>query len=268
MTSNEILKADVLDILFENRNKMYGAYTLRKFYNNRLLTALSFSIITVVLLLLLLKPEVSSSQTKPVIPECTVTVIELPKDLPRPLEQTTTPMPPKATAAPAAQQQYTDQIKITTAASDAIMVEQNELINAAISNVTMQGIPGEILPPVTENYSVAVLAIPQDQPAAQQIQAEPQFPGGAEAWAAFLNRYLQAPDGLDDGEKKTVMVKFLVSTDGNITGFEIVQSGGAAFDNEVIRVLKKMPKWKPAVKNGQPVAVTFTQPVTFIGIEN
>jgi protein TonB len=47
----------------------------------------------------------------------------------------------------------------------------------------------------------------------------------------------------------------------------VVQSAGAVFDNEVIRVLKKMPKWKPAIQNGQPVAVTFTQPVTFQAVE-
>ena len=55
--------------------------------------------------------------------------------------------------------------------------------------------------------------------------------------------------------------------DGSITKFEIIQSGGAAFDNEVIRVLKKMPKWKPAVQNGQNVSVMFTQPVTFVAYE-
>jgi protein TonB len=63
------------------------------------------------------------------------------------------------------------------------------------------------------------------------------------------------------------MVKFAVGVDGSITHFEIIQSGGTDFDNEVIRVLKKMPKWKPAVQNGRNVAVMFTQPVTFMAFE-
>jgi protein TonB len=46
-----------------------------------------------------------------------------------------------------------------------------------------------------------------------------------------------------------------------------VQSGGFAFDNEVIRVLKKMPKWKPAVQNGHTIALSFMQPVTFQAFE-
>ena len=83
----------------------------------------------------------------------------------------------------------------------------------------------------------------------------------------FLNKYLRTPDELEAGQKRTVLVRFAVGEDGSITKFEIIQSGGAAFDNEVIRVLKKMPKWKPAVQNGQNVSVMFTQPVTFMAYE-
>ncbi|MBA2746852.1 MAG: energy transducer TonB, partial [Flavisolibacter sp.] len=53
----------------------------------------------------------------------------------------------------------------------------------------------------------------------------------------------------------------------DVNTFSILQSGGKAFDAEVIRVLKKMPKWKPAIQNGRPVAVSFSQPVTFVGVE-
>ena len=84
---------------------------------------------------------------------------------------------------------------------------------------------------------------------------------------AFLNRHLRTPDELEAGQKRTVLVRFAVSVEGSVTQFEIVQSGGPAFDNEVIRVLKKMPKWKPAVQNGQNVSVMFTQPVTFVAYE-
>ena len=55
MTSNEILKADVLDILFDNRNKQYGAYTLRKNYNSRLGIALGISLSTILFVFFLVK---------------------------------------------------------------------------------------------------------------------------------------------------------------------------------------------------------------------
>jgi protein TonB len=87
------------------------------------------------------------------------------------------------------------------------------------------------------------------------------------AWVKFLSANLITPSDLDAGEKKTVMIRFKVSTDGTVNGFEIIQSAGSIYDNEVIRVLKKMPKWKPAIQNGHTVSTSFTQPVTFMGVE-
>ena len=58
-------------------------------------------------------------------------------------------------------------------------------------------------------------------------------------------------------KKKWFQYDFQVSVDGLLPDFEIMQSAGKAFDNEVIRVLKKMPKWKPAIQNGQAVARAF-----------
>ena len=75
------------------------------------------------------------------------------------------------------------------------------------------------------------------------------------------------PEELESGERKKVEIRFIVSAEGFVTRFEVVQSAGSSFDNEVIRVLKKMPKWKPAVQNGLAVARSYTQPVTFIGVE-
>jgi protein TonB len=73
------------------------------------------------------------------------------------------------------------------------------------------------------------------------------------------------PGDLEDGEKKIVVVRFIVSTEGSLTGFEVLQSAGNIYDQEVIRVLKKMPKWKPALQNSVPVSKSFTQPVSFVG---
>ena len=68
-------------------------------------------------------------------------------------------------------------------------------------------------------------------------------------------------------EKKVVRIKFKVNADGSINTFEIVTSGGLKFDNEVVRVMKKMPKWVPALQNGINVPVNYVLPVTFIGVE-
>ena len=62
MTGNEILQADFLDIIFDNRNKQYGAYMLRKHYNNRLGLALAISFSFIFLVFLFLKPDQSAGR--------------------------------------------------------------------------------------------------------------------------------------------------------------------------------------------------------------
>ena len=98
-------------------------------------------------------------------------------------------------------------------------------------------------------------------------QSDAQYPGGKEAFAKFLTKYLITPGELEAGEKKTVLVRFMVDADGTISKTEVLQSDGEDYSREVIRVLAKMPKWIPAMQNGTKVATWFTQPVSFIGVE-
>ncbi|HEU4903500.1 MAG TPA: energy transducer TonB [Flavisolibacter sp.] len=94
-------------------------------------------------------------------------------------------------------------------------------------------------------------------------QSEPAFPGGKDVWLAFLNRNLKAVQQWDYWEKKSGVVTFQVGADGSIDRIGMKESAGAIFDNELLRILKRMPKWKPAVENGSRVAALVTQRVTF-----
>jgi periplasmic protein TonB len=62
----------------------------------------------------------------------------------------------------------------------------------------------------------------------------------------------------------SVKVKFIVGYDGQLKGFETIEDGGVAFNNEVIRVLKKMPNWIPGKISGENVSVFYTVPVKFM----
>ena len=88
------------------------------------------------------------------------------------------------------------------------------------------------------------------------------FPGGEDVWMNFLNKNIQVPAELKSNERKIVMVQFVVKENGSINELEIVKSGGPAFDKEVLRVLKRMPYWKPAVEEGLPVASTVIKEIT------
>ena len=183
------------------------------------------------------------------------------------------PAPPPAAAAPRpiATVRHTNNIQIVAEVRpDEAVPEVGDLVDPQIGTVNQAG----DLP--TVNHTVepppAAPAGSGEKPAQPSegfvpVERLPEYPGGVAAWTAFLNRHLRMPEELDAGERRTVQVKFWVGVNGSIDRFEVVQSAGAAFDGEVIRVLKKMPKWKPALQNGQPIAVTFTQPVTFQALE-
>lgn len=269
MTSHEILKADLLDILFDNRNKQYGAYALRRQYNSRLTMALGIALSSILLLFFFLKPGSTTANYVEKEKE-DVRLIDIPRILPKipePPARPTPPPPPQNVA----QSSLTEQMRLVENPDpNKELKPMDEIKLTAISSNNVEG------PIVPEIHTVSKPEQSNTSPSTNKddnekrfvpLEKEPEFPGGPQAWANFLNRYLQTPADLEAGEKKTVRISFLVDVDGSVTSFKVVQSGGKDFDNEVIRVLKKMPKWKPAIQNGHPVVVPFTQPVTFVGFE-
>ncbi len=95
------------------------------------------------------------------------------------------------------------------------------------------------------------------------VRTAPAFPGGKEVFLSFLNRNLKVRPSFATGEKKVASIQFQVSADGSINVIQIKQSAGTSYDDELLRILKRMPKWKPALQNGKPVDSTITQQIIF-----
>ena len=92
----------------------------------------------------------------------------------------------------------------------------------------------------------------------------PEFPGGMKALLGFLGKNIAYPkESLEKDEQGRVVCRFVIAKDGTISDVEVVRSVSAALDNEAIRVIKSMPKWKPGMNKGKPVAVQYTLPVQF-----
>ncbi len=101
----------------------------------------------------------------------------------------------------------------------------------------------------------------------EKVEIEAAFPGGADAWRLYLQQNLKAnvpvKNGAPAGEYK-VIVRFIVSTDGKITAVEAETDYGHGMEKEVIRIIKKGPKWLPAMQNGKSVNAYRRQPITFL----
>ncbi len=279
MTNSEIMRADVLDILFENRNKNYGAYNLRKEYDKRMLIALGAGL--AILCLVLSMAFFGGKQSNSVIvdrkggveikeinlPKKEVKQPEKPKELPKPKVQIkSTPQ--------VAQVKHTTPV-ITPDEKVKEPVKTNEDLtgkqiadNNSVGNKD-DGIVKQPEPPKEGGTGTGIANPPVEQKQSEFIIQErnPEFPGGVEAFRKFMAKYLVTPDGLEAGQSKIVKVKFKVDKDGSVNSFEIVTSGGSEYDNEVVRVCKKMPRWVPAIQNGVNVSVNYVIPVTFMGIE-
>ncbi len=98
----------------------------------------------------------------------------------------------------------------------------------------------------------------------RMVEQEAQFPGGMDNLARFITNNLQYPQkSREEGLEGRVLIEFVVSYNGNIRNLRILQSAGKEFDDEAMRVVKKMPIWMPAKQNGKPVNSYYTLPLNF-----
>ncbi len=92
----------------------------------------------------------------------------------------------------------------------------------------------------------------------------PEFPGGDVAMMQFIQTHVTYPAiARENNIQGRVFVEFIVDTTGNLSNFKIVRSVSPELDDEVLRVVKKFPRFKPAMQNGRKVRVRYTVPVTF-----
>jgi TonB family protein len=102
-------------------------------------------------------------------------------------------------------------------------------------------------------------------PTVESVQEEqPQFPGGTYALNTFIRNNIQYPEiAKNNGIQGTVYVSFTVEKNGEVTNPRIVRGVSPELDQEAMRMVKKMPKWKPGTMNGNAVKITMTQPIRF-----
>lgn len=254
-----------LDIVFEGRNKAYGAYDLRK--NNTKTTvraliigAIVFSVTVAAPLIMSLLPDSSgdddSLDTKIVTMKLPPKKEEPKKDLPSPL-----PPPPKV-----------DQVKFVkpvVAKAEEVTEEPpkiTEIKDKKLGNETIKGDPDAEL--TVEPVGTGTAAVVEEDNTVYNtagIEVKPDFPGGMEKFYKFVGSNYQTPE--EEGLKGKVYVTFVVEKDGSLTDIKVLRDIGYGTGKEAIRVLKKCPKWTPGEQNGKPVRVLYSLPITIQSAE-
>jgi periplasmic protein TonB len=268
MQPNQLMQSPFLDILFDQRNKAYGAYTLRKYYPSRLAAGLVLSVTAGVVLILLLS-KFATTDEHPVFTVIPVTLSPInPDDFVLPLPP---PQPPAAALAPSAM--VRDLVPVIVPDQPVVdpvpTLEEKEI--AVSGSITREGsydgintMPVETAGPgnIVNESAVVPPAAPEIF-AADNVDEPAEFPGGKLGLSRFLQRNLVNP-GVEENHRVQVMVRFVIDKEGNIARSELEKEGGKIYDEEVLRVIRKMPKWKPARQHGNPVPMYFVLPVTFV----
>jgi TonB family protein len=98
----------------------------------------------------------------------------------------------------------------------------------------------------------------------QIVDEMPEFPGGVEALMDYVSRNVKYPESAKENNLQgRVLVKFVIEKDGSVSNVEVGRGWGNELDDEAVRVVKAMPKWKPGKQDGQPVRVSFMLPINF-----
>jgi protein TonB len=274
MESNSILQADILDIIFEGKNKEYGAYDLRRTYNRRLLK--SIGVTAAVIGLVFVGGMVSGRGTKKGV------AMAPPPDLViASVDNTPPPTPPPVLPKPQPQQVRSIAFvtpKVTP--DDQVKPDEHppvvdDLNDAKISNQTHDGTldDGTALAPPAPAGNGGVIETPkkkEDEPEIwTKVEIESQFPDGPAAWLRFLHKNINYPDdAINNGIGGQIMVQFIVDEEGNVSNVQAVsgpEAGGLR--EEAVRVIRKSGKWTAAIQNGRKVKSYKRQPITFMAPE-
>ncbi len=264
MEKEKILSADVLDIIFDGRNKAYGAYTLRKEYDIRLWKAIGGMIAVLLIVMFLFR----SFKEKDLvyakfydIPEPANKSLKMPEK-----PKVVTPVHKRSGGNMSGR---SSKIQIVKNAGPIKINTQPGIPTPDTASVSGPG-PGKYVPgPPSEIPSTSsTLTVPAASFESKVINAS--FPGGDAAWKKYLERYLDKETAINNnapaGEYKVIIV-FKVDTEGRISDVKAETNFGYGMETEAVRVIKRGPNWIPAQQNDQKLNVYRRQPVTFMVTE-
>jgi protein TonB len=254
------------EVIFANRNKSYGAYAIRQSYNDSLLKSLMCLSSMVILLFgsvyVYNKMDGASEIEKitlfddPAIePELYVTKVDItpPND---PVQNSAAAVAPTGVTTGTT---ITDTEPETTAPTNIVPVSGTGTETATgVSAIGSETSTAAAIPvaPTTTNEANTVFVI---------VEEMPEFEGGAAGLMRYISQNIVYPSiPREAGIEGTVHISFVVNEQGNVEGVKVMRGMGHGCDEEVIRVVSKMPRWKKAGKNsGHPVKVRFNIPVSF-----
>jgi protein TonB len=259
MKNKEKITTQMDEIIFEHRNKLYGAYILRKMYNTHLNRALLLSV--AILFASLAYPVVTGhyahNNTKYQGNDGLIEIMPMAN----PKEEVVPPPPP-----PPRPVELEQKVKfVTPKVTIDEFVDDGGILNQDFLNQTTENSPVEKPDESAAEKKAEMIEIPEAQKEIFIMAEEmPSYPGGDAERQKFLADNIQYPQqAAEAGLQGNIYIEFVVDSKGNITDVKILRGIGGGCDEEAIRVIKMMPQWHPGKQNGKTVRVLYHMAIGF-----
>jgi protein TonB len=244
------------DIVFQNRNKEYGAYDIRRRYSRTMTISIivGITIIVAAAIIPYLKAKSIAVQKAR---DANEVIAEMANDI---QQEEAAPPPPPPPPPPAEQQtvvKYVAPVVVDTIKPD----EASQLMTAddAAQTVTDQDVGLEVVEQVQEEVQEEA---PQE--VFVVVEEMPSFPGGDTELFKFIYDNIKYPEiAKENNIQGKVILRFCVTYKGTVDQVSVVRGVDPALDEEAIRVIKMLPLWKPGKQGGKPVNVWYSVPISF-----
>ncbi len=275
--SSNLYGSEWLALVFANRNQNYGAYELRRQSSNTLLKA--FLIVAPLFVAAFVGPSIASAfKDDQVVVDPVVKVLPMDnvihkveqKQEEKKVEKQAEVEAPKVVAQKIKSVAMTDHIKVVK--DDLVTLQpptSDEIKDAVIASTTEIGISGKgnaevPTAPAGLGSGTGTTGSGTEIHDVNGVDVYPEFPGGMEGWAKYIQRNLRYPGMAQDvGVQGKVYLSFVVEKDGTITDVKVVKGIGYGCDDEAMRVIKKSPRWKAGMQNNLPVRVRYNMPISY-----
>ena len=255
--AKETIKAPAFDdIVFEHRNKEYGAYRLRKKYNRNVIIALIIGIVimSTAIITPYLNAKAAENRAKKTERQVEIKM----ENLDQPTETVAPPPPPPPPPEDVVQQsRYVPPVVV-----DSVKPEETvQLMTADQAQVEVQN------EEVVEEVQVVAEEVQENVDEAEPfvvVEEMPMFPGGEPALLAYIAEHTQYPEvAKENNIQGKVIVRFCVTSKGGVDKVSILKSVDPELDAEAIRVVQSLPAFKPGKQGGKPVPVWYMVPINF-----
>ena len=274
MSKIDLISSDWVDLVFEGRNKAYGAYRLRKSTTKRNILAMVAVVILLIVafIILTVKNFVDEQRAKVAMTQVAeLTNYKQPEKKAEVKQKKVEVEPERVVERVKSSIKFTAPVikKDEEVKPDEELKTQDELMSTktAIGTFDVKGnddANGEIL------KAKEVIAEPEppkheaENKVFDIVEQQPLFPGGPAALMKYLSENTKYPVvAQENGVQGRVTVQFVVEKDGSISDVHVLRGVDPSLDKEAVRVVKSMPRWTPGKQNGITVRVNYRVPVLF-----